>query len=93
MVLTDGEIHDLWRRLWETATGQTDAYGRRRHTSGIKWLLREYGVTVTQGYGPHAPVREEALRRLEALGAIERIGGGDYRRTRAMWVARPSDRK
>jgi hypothetical protein len=87
--LTDDQLADLWRRLWETADGVTDTLGRRQHTFGIKRLLTYYGVTVTDGYGPHAPVRADAFGRLEQLGAIERIGGGEGRRTRSLWVARP----
>lgn len=88
MRLTDNQLLDLWRRLYETATGETDGF-RRRHTAGIKRLLTAYGVTVTDRKGPHAPVRVDALNRLERLGAIERIGGGASGRTRAMWVSPP----
>lgn len=88
MTLTDQQLDDLWRRLYEDADGGTDGY-RRRHTRGIKRLLTKYGVTVTDGCGPHGPVRVDALHRLERRGAIERIGGGTHGRTRAMWVAPP----
>lgn len=89
-MLTDGQILDLWRRLWNSASDEIDEKGRRRHVDGIKWLLKKYGVAVTSGAGPHAAPRRDALARLEKLGAIERIGGGENSRTRALWVARPS---
>lgn len=90
-MLTEAELTDLWGRIWDGATSQTDGQGRRRHTAGIKWLLEAYGVTVRSGAGPHGPVRHAALTRLESMGAIERIGGGATSRTRSLWVADPND--
>lgn len=88
-MLTDAQILDLWKRLWESATDETDRSGRRLHTGGMKWLLTEYGVVVTKGRGPHAPIRLNAFARLKRLGAIERIGGGAREQTTRMWVRRP----
>ncbi len=87
--LSDAQLHDLWRRVWDSATNETDAEGRRKHSAGIKWLLEAYGVMVRVGACPRGPVRQDALARLEALGAIERIGGGLTGRTRSLWVADP----
>lgn len=85
--LRDDQILDLWVRIWDSATDETDSRGWRKHTAGIKWLLEKYGVDVRVGAGPHGAVRQDALRRLESLGAIERIGGGQQAQTRSLWVA------
>lgn len=86
--LTDNQLDDLWHRLYDDADGDTNGH-RRRHGRSLKRYLTKYGVTVTDGYGPHGPVRVDALARLERRGAIERIGGGQHGRTRAMWIAPP----
>lgn len=74
--------------MWDAADDVGE--DRRKHTGGIKWILKEhFRVETADGAGPHGRARKDALRRLEHIGAVEQIGGGPAKRTSNSWVTDP----
>lgn len=84
------ELELLHQLMWDAADAVPGEL-RRRYLGGIKWLLEEhFGVETKDKAGPHGKVRNDAMQRLEAIGAVERIGGGQASRTPNCWVTDPS---
>ncbi|HEX2028086.1 MAG TPA: hypothetical protein VHF25_08820 [Nitriliruptorales bacterium] len=87
--LAPHELELLHQLMWDAAD-EVAGDERRRFTTGVKWMLEEYfGINTTDRGGPHGKARRDAFRRLEAIGAIEQIGGGEAQRTSNCWVTDP----
>jgi len=88
-ILEPHELELLHQLMWDAAEDVPED-DRRRHSGGIKWILEEhFHVDTADGAGPHGKARKDAVRRLEAIGLIEQIGGGTAKRTGNSWVTNP----
>ena len=89
-LLSEVELELLHRLLWDTSRIVANEQ-RRYRTKGVKWIMHEHlDVDTRNGPGPHNKVRKDTLRRLEGIGVIEPIGGGDEKRTGSLWVVNPA---